>query len=75
MDNTYKSMILNDYAEKFGHYPPDIEAVSYYDDSYMNLICKALYTGEEITEQELKEMLSDGYDVVQSKTFSNFGKK
>lgn len=58
--------IINDYIEQFGELPPRVVTIDYYGDFYLDLMKKAVETGEEITREVLDEALEKvPYDLVQ----------
>lgn len=58
--------IINDYIEQFGELPPRVVTIDYYGEFYLDLMKKAVETGEEITREVLDGALEETpYDLVQ----------
>lgn len=61
--------IINDYIEQFRELPPRVVTIDYYSDFYLDLMEKAVETGEEITREVLDGALEEiPYDLVQEDT-------
>ena len=57
--------IINDYIEQFRELPPRVVTISYHNDFYLDLMKKAIETGEEVTREVLDKALEKvPYDLV-----------